>query len=271
MLRFLALLSLVALAGRTPEGGWPIPPQEARVIKVYDGDTFTLEGGDRVRLRWVNTPELRPAEAFGEEAKQLAVDLVHGRLVKLDVSPEERDGYGRIIAGVKADGRDLSMALLEAGLAHVFMIPPDPVDLTAMLRAQAKARKAGTGIWSTENYKGDLHMTSFHANASGPDEQNVNGEYIRVVNITDKPVSLKGYTITNVARQTFKLPALTIPAGHTVQLRAGIGPDQEDPAYQLEAHLQSPVPIWNNDGDIATLIAPNGKVVDSRYHKLERR
>lgn len=51
-------------------------PATAVVTSVYDGDTFTLDTGDRVRLRWVNTPELKPAEDYGIEAKTLATTLL---------------------------------------------------------------------------------------------------------------------------------------------------------------------------------------------------
>ena len=39
-----------------------------------------------------------------------------------------------------------------------------------LLAAEAKARAARRGIWSTDAYQNDLHLTSFHANAPGPDE-----------------------------------------------------------------------------------------------------
>ena len=41
-------------------------PRYGRVVSVYDGDTYTLADGNKIRLRGVNTPELKPAEDFGE-------------------------------------------------------------------------------------------------------------------------------------------------------------------------------------------------------------
>ena len=69
----LALAVLVGLPGSVAIAQEEAPPPgSATVVKVYDGDTLTLQTGDRVRLRWVNTPELRPMEAYGEEAGQFA-------------------------------------------------------------------------------------------------------------------------------------------------------------------------------------------------------
>ena len=80
---------------------------------------MTLENGDRIRLRWVNTPELRPPEDYGIEAREAAKALVIGKTAKLIFGSVKRDGYGRLIAGVEVDGVDLSTMLLEQGLAHL--------------------------------------------------------------------------------------------------------------------------------------------------------
>ncbi len=261
----LLLTLLVAQAEEPP----PIPA-EARVVKVYDGDTVTLENGDKVRLRWVNTPEKRPPEPFWEEAKQVAERVVLGRTVKLLVTGEDaRDGYGRIVAGLD-NGRDnLSIELLEAGYAHVFIIPPEPEDITPFLQAQEVARSRLRGIWSTERYQGALHITSFHADARGDDEQNVNGEYMRVCNVTPNPVDVQGYTLTTLGGRTFVLPSLVIPAGHTVMIHSGRGEHQRDPAKQLSIYLGEGSPVWDNKHDKATLLSPSGDVVDAVLHKVK--
>jgi micrococcal nuclease len=242
-------------------------PTSAWVESVYDGDTFTLDSRDKVRLRWVNTPELRPLEPFGEEAKRFATDYLERRQVKLSPADNPRDSYGRLVAGVTTEAGDLSIALVEAGLAHVFIIPPDDTDLTALLAAQGRAREARRGIWSTDAYRGALHITSFHANAPGEDNENLNGEYLRICNITTAPVSLEGWKLRNNAGISYPLPAVKVPAGYTVQVRSGTGLDSIDPRWQLEVHLRAPQEVWDNDGDRATLVGPDGHDVDHRSHK----
>lgn len=273
----LLLLLLAALAAVPPEGGWPPPPDKALVVKVYDGDTVTLDGGEKVRLRWVNTPELKPMETFGLEAKQLAVDWMLNQEAWLVPTAEDpRDGYGRIIAGlrVRRNGpnqppSDLSLELVRAGFAHVFIIPPedDQAHVATLLAAQAEAQAKKLGIWSTPAYQGGLHMTSFHANAAGDDNLNLNGEYMRICNVSIGPIDTTGWSLRDKSGTVFKLPTLVVPAGHTFAVHTGFGRLQDDPARQLSAYLESDVPIWNNDGDTATLLDPSGKAVDSRTHK----
>ena len=102
----------VAMAGGTPPpGGWPPPPASSTVASVYDGDTVTLTTGDKIRLRWVNTPELKPAEAYGIEAREAAASFLAGQEITLLLGSENpRDGYGRVVSGLmREDGQNLSL------------------------------------------------------------------------------------------------------------------------------------------------------------------
>jgi micrococcal nuclease len=249
-------------------GDKPIPA-EAAVVSVYDGDTLTLDTRDKVRLRWVNTPELRPPEEYGAEARDLVSSLVLQKRVSL-LTSGGRDGYGRLLSGVVVDGKNLSVALLEAGLAHVFIIPPDNTDLKPLFSAQSRARAARRGIWSTVRYAGALHITSFHANADGDDRENVNGEYLRICNISDQPLDLAGYRIADISGRNWEIPAAIIPVGHTFKLHSGRGAQAVDSAAQISLYLGSSDPIWNNGSDRATIYDRFGRVVDSRDHAVER-
>jgi micrococcal nuclease len=261
----------VLMAAAPPKGGWPIPPKTSTVKSVYDGDTVTLATGDKIRLRWVNTPELRPLEAYGIEAREATVRFVQNQKIRLIMASENpRDTYGRVLAGIETDDGDLSLHLIEVGVAHLFIIPPDETELKPFIAAQSKARAANRGIWSTDRYRGTMHITSFHANAAGDDYQNVNGEYLRVCNITPEPVNLDGYRITDISDKSWTLPAIVIPAGHTVKIHSGHGEHQKNAAKQLEIYLGSSTPIWNNKRDKAVLYDRFGRIVDSVVHEVQK-
>lgn len=245
------------------------PPARATVISVYDGDTFTLDNGEKVRVSFVNTPELkRPKEAYGEEARAVTAGLVEGKVVDLGYGEVIRDGYGRLLAAVSVDGVSLEATLIQQGLAHLFLIPPYPasLDVPALLALQAGARGAGRGIWSLPSYQGALHITSFRANAEGDDTTNLNGEYVRVCNIDQAPVRLAGYSLRDESGQVLALPDLTVPPGHTVKIHTGEGVDVTDPARSLAVFLDRDFPLWNNDFDTVTILAPDGSVVDKKVH-----
>ena len=279
----LAALFVVAMSApaHAEDGDAPIPvtaasapvksgPATATVTSVYDGDTFTLDTGDRVRLRWVNTPEMKPNEDYGSEARDFAASLLQGKQVELLYGKTLRDGYGRLIAGVTVDGKNLSIELLKQGLAHMFVIPPDATDLAPFIAAQEAARAARRGVWSTSRYQGSLHITSFHANADGDDRENVNGEYLRVCNVSADAIDLSGYYITDISGNKFQFPQLVVPAGFTFKLHSGKGANAVDTQAQIAVHLQSADPIWNNKLDRASIYDRYGRVVDSRDHSVEK-
>ncbi len=265
----LAVLSLAPAHARPPVPQTPAP-LTSTVSSVYDGDTFTLATGDRVRLRLVNTPELKPAEAYGIEAREAAKAFLSGKPIQLAYGQTQRDGYGRLLATVKVGNDLLAVHLLERGLGHLFVIPPDETDLTPYLEAQERARTGKRGIWSTPEFQGALHITSFHANADGDDRSNVNGEYLRVCNISNGPLQLAGYRIADISGSSWEFPELIVPPGNTIKVHSGQGVNQLDPSDQLAIYLGSSDPIWNNKDDRATIYDRYGKVVDTRQHSVQK-
>ena len=113
-------------------------------------------------------------------------------------------------------------------------------------------------------------ITSFHANAAGDDRENVNGEYLRVCNISGTELNIDGYRITDASGNSFGFPAVVIPPGHTIKVHSGHGENQLDPSSQLAVYLGSDGPIWNNEEDRATLYDRFGVVVDSRNHAVKK-
>ena len=55
--------------------------QEFKVVRVIDGDTFVIEGGERVRMIGINAPELK--NPFGVESKTHLKKLIENKYVNL--------------------------------------------------------------------------------------------------------------------------------------------------------------------------------------------
>jgi endonuclease YncB( thermonuclease family) len=86
-----------------------------RCVAVTDGDTIkvlaTARELLRIRVAWIDAPEM--GQAFGRRAKQFMSALTFGRNVEL--RPHAIDHYGRTVAMVFVDGRDVGLELIKAG------------------------------------------------------------------------------------------------------------------------------------------------------------
>lgn len=136
------LLALLIWPGAASSGAGEV--FEARVVKVVDGDSLeVLRGREaiRIRLEGIDCPER--GQPWSQRAKQFTSKSTFDRVVQVRV--KTRDRYGRLVARVIAEGRDVSPALLEAGLAwHYKQYNQEP----ELARLEAEARAARRGLWS---------------------------------------------------------------------------------------------------------------------------
>ena len=134
---------------------------------VWDGDTFVLEQGEKVRLIGVDTPELSdPARnrdnarrndldeetvrAFAEKAKTFAQGLVEGRRVRLEYDWQRVDKYGRTLAYVyrEEDGLFVNAEMVRQGYGFpIVYFPFRYWDEFRKLRDEA--REAKRGLWQS--------------------------------------------------------------------------------------------------------------------------
>lgn len=93
---------------------------DVKYIKNYDGDTITFDVG-KVRVLGVDTAELRSKKPCEKEYGKVAQAFVEKELKGAGqiylTNNEKRDIYGRFLAKVIYDGKDLSTVLLSHNLA----------------------------------------------------------------------------------------------------------------------------------------------------------
>ena len=119
-----------------------------RVVRIADGDTITIldaaNSQHKIRLYGIDAPESH--QAFGQRSKQHLSSLVFGRDVI--VKYKSCDKYGRILGTVFADGKDVNLEMLKAGLAwHYKRYDATP----AYAQAEGAARAARLGLWQDKS------------------------------------------------------------------------------------------------------------------------
>lgn len=123
---------------------------KAEVTRVIDGDTVELSTGETVRYLMVDTPEITGGknDCFGQEARAFNADLVEGKTVELFYDVEREDRYGRQLAYVYVDGREINTLLVERGYGCVLYIPPNGQDREIeFLTLEARAMQESRGMW----------------------------------------------------------------------------------------------------------------------------
>lgn len=88
---------------------------EVKYLRNYDGDTITFDIG-KVRVLGIDTPEIRSKKPCEKESAIISRDYVEKRMknaTKITITNfKKKDIYGRILAEVQIDGKDLKDELL---------------------------------------------------------------------------------------------------------------------------------------------------------------
>ena len=90
-----------------------------------------------------------------------------------------------------------------------------------------------------------------------PPRDDVLGEYVAIENQGTANENMTGWKLKNDENETFRFPAFTLKAGAgvTVWTKEGIN-------TETDLYWGSETPIWNNQGDCATLLDESYQLVD---------
>lgn len=141
------LLALACLSGAL---AMPVPAAarayQALVTSVVDGDTLWVrrsatEAGIEIRLQGLDAPET--CQRWGPQSREALRRLLLGRRVRVD--ERAHDAYGRVLARLAVDGRDVGAWLVVNGHAWSPGFQHRPGPYAAL---EAEARGARRGLWS---------------------------------------------------------------------------------------------------------------------------
>lgn len=124
-------------------------PKDGKVERIVDGDTVVLHNGTIVRYVGITSPET--GEPFENEATEANRKLVEGKTVKLEYDNYKADKFGRILAYLIIDGKNVSIEMARLGMASVVIYQHKKpfIYQNQLLQAQDDARKNKRGVWST--------------------------------------------------------------------------------------------------------------------------
>lgn len=128
------------------------------VVRIIDGDTLVLDGGQVVRLVSIEAPRTasrdRPEDPYGEQSRELLTQLALGREVQLYYPGLTEDRYERALAQVtlKTESGEmiwLNEEMVARGGAWVRIFSDTGAGSEALWEAETAARQIGTGVWAS--------------------------------------------------------------------------------------------------------------------------
>lgn len=135
------------------------------VIRVIDGDTIELDGGEKVRLIGIDCPESRGGKKLDKDAARTGQDtdtikelgkaatnfvrsLCLNKTITLEYDQTLKDKYGRTLAYVQlSGGRILNEEILKAGYAMPYTKFPFR-NIEKYVALGKEAREAKLGLWA---------------------------------------------------------------------------------------------------------------------------
>ena len=115
-----------------------------------------------------------------------------------------------------------------------------------------------------------VEICSFHYDAAGDDNYNLNGEWVVICNKGDQDVDMSGWILYDEAYREgkvrdhiFSFPrGFVLRAGQSVTIYSGSGIDTASSLYwgRVEGKYGA---IWTNKGDCAYLVDQQGNLIDT--------
>ena len=118
------------------------------VVGVSDGDTLKVRCGEpgayeqrSIRIAGIDAPE--KAQPFGQRSRQALAELCFKR--EAAVRPLNTDRYGRTVASVSCQERDVAATQVQSGMAWVYRRYSKGLEQLYLL--EQEARQAQRGLW----------------------------------------------------------------------------------------------------------------------------
>lgn len=124
------------------------------VVRVIDGDTFEISGGERVRLIGIDAPESvkpnTPVECFGKESSDYLRSIIEGKEVRLERDQTDRDRYARLLRYAYLGEVFINERIVRDGYAESVAYKPDTEKQSSIDRAEEAAKTERLGRWAAD-------------------------------------------------------------------------------------------------------------------------
>jgi len=238
----LLLTLLIFTLDFASKSGFFVPKTKPFFIsKVIDGDTIELSNGEVVRLLGINAPEIN--ELFGKDAKEFLSQLVEGKDAYLETDLRRRDSYGRILAFVFIEGKNINVEMVRKGFAHTFELEKISKYVKELKEAEFYAREKQIGIWKRSNI---TCIKLLDLKVSGD-------EKVVLKNNCNLSVQIKDWILEDASHNRFIFPSYSFRPNEIIEVYS----TNKTAKFSFKKNF----PIWNKEGDTLFLRDSQGFLV----------
>jgi len=122
----------------------------ARVVKIIDGDSIVIKKGKdtiEIRLYGIDCPEWN--QHFSTEAKKYMKSMIYKK--KVWVESQYYDSYGRLVALIDYNDKNINGKMVESGMAWVYTKYCRKNICRDWMRSQQSAKVEKRGLWKMES------------------------------------------------------------------------------------------------------------------------
>lgn len=239
---------------------------DASIVRVVDGDSLVaiIDGVEtEVRLEGINAPERD--ECLGNASRDRLEEVLDSGPVQ--IAGTEFDQFDRLLGVVTAGGLPVNVTQVADGLA-IPLSAESPID-GLILAAEERARASSVGIWNPESCGSgpisEIVIIGVEADPPGRDEEALDDERVVIRNRSDAVQDLTGWVLRDESTANrFEFPSgTTLAPGAEIEIVVGCTPAPDRLTWCNDR------PVWNNGGDTALLVDPEGRIVDLHRYRDE--
>ena len=214
------------------------------ITEIVDGDTAKTNE-TAIRLLGINSPE--KGEEYYEEAKQFLKSKILNEKVELKFTSEKTDLYGRTLAYIISEDKNINFQLVENGFANCYFYDKD------------NYHKECQKIWKTcINSNKNLCEKSYDK-CSGCiilESFDYKNEELIFRNICNFDCNLAKWTIKDEGRKKFVFPEFILKQNYKLTIKISEGKDSDSILFWRKQDY-----VWTDSGDTLFLRDSKNKLV----------
>jgi micrococcal nuclease len=218
--------------------------EETKVLRIIDGDTIVVGNNTHIRMLGINTPE--KGEFYHDEAMNFLSSLISNKTIKLEYGSDKIDMYGRTLAYIFLDDKNINLEQVRNGFANVYIL------------GDTKYENILRNAWNEclENNKNLCEKSSEKCASCIELNLDVKTQTATFFNNCGFNCILTGWNIKDEGRKNFFFPAYILNNNQQVSVVVGNKTDNQNTLYWKGEDY-----VWTAGGDTLFLRDEKGKLV----------